>query len=421
MNKLSNTIAASALLVPVAAFATLYNIVGTDQFVNGVPSSLTVKERAKLVTTTISKTESSCLANKCELVDKAKAKAKIKAIILAESVPVCTAPSVLNPATNNCETPAPVSFMPKVDLTKNMTPAIGYNTLRVQPATDAPRIGDIRFDDDKGRMGAFRITCKPSHMSNDDPIVYPNQQGAAHHHTFFGNTNLKYNTDLTTLSTTGNSTCNGGIMNRSAYWVPSMIDTKTNTPLVPVASLWYYKSGYWVRNSDIKPPPKGLRMIAGNMKATTAAGNVGGHYACRDSTNETIAGGKSIPACAVGNTINSEVEFKQCWDGKNLDSPNHQDHMADIAQGGVCPASHPVAIPHITLQIGYKVTDAEGTKNWRLSSDNYAPSGYNAGYSTHGDFVYGWDDTFIANIVKNCIGAGMDCHAHLLGDGRMFY
>ena len=313
--------------------------------------------------------------------------------------------------------------MPAVDISKNMIPVAGYNALRIKAAApgDVPRLGDIRFNDGKGRMGAFRITCKPSHMGNDDPIVYPNQQGAAHHHTFFGNTSVNYKTNLNALSTTGNSTCNGGIMNRSAYWVPSMIDTKTNTPLVPVYSLWYYKSGYWVRNSDIKPPPKGLRMIVGNMKATTASGHVSGNYACRNSANVTVGSGKSIPACAQGNTINSDVEFKQCWDGKNLDSPDHQSHMADIAPGAVCPASHPVVIPHISLQIGYKVTDASGTQNWRLSSDNYAKSGYNAGYSSHADFVNGWDETFMAGIIKNCIAAGMDCKAHLLGDGRMYY
>jgi hypothetical protein len=35
-----------------------------------------------------------------------------------------------------------------------------------------------------------------------------------------------------------------------------------------------------------------------------------------------------------------------CWDGKNLDSPDHQSHMYNtvndaFANSGECPASHP--------------------------------------------------------------------------------
>ena len=437
-------------LFSMAAYGALYNIVNTDDFVNGVPAGLTTKERAKLVTSTIAKTEASCLAGKCELLDKAKAKAKIKAIIATE---ICIAPQI--GTWPNCVTPAPpacpqfttgtppacvpipcgqgftgnqpnctpivvppVNLMPFVDISKNMLPVVGYADLRIQAAAanDTPRLGDSN-----GAIGAFRIGCRPSHMSNDDPIVYPNQQGATHHHTFFGNTNINFKTNLVAIPNSGTSTCTGGIANRSAYWVPSMIDTKTNAPLVPVSSLWYYKTGYYgIPTSQIKPPPKGLRMIVGNMKATSET-NSSGYFICRNTAGADLTKvSKNIPACAQGNVLNSEVDFKQCWDGKNLDSPDHQSHMAEVVRGA-CPATHPVPIPRITLNITYKVTDASGTLNWRLSSDNYAKSGNNSGYSSHADFVNGWDDAVITGIVKNCINTGKDCHAHLLGDGRAIY
>jgi len=48
-----------------------------------------------------------------------------------------------------------------------------------------------------------------------------------------------------------------------------------------------------------------------------------------------------------------------CWDGKNLDSPNHMDHIAHPTGGpatfavvdGKCPASHPVKIPQVHYEV----------------------------------------------------------------------
>lgn len=300
--------------------------------------------------------------------------------------------------------------MPTVDISKNMIPALGASTLKIAPTTEVATNG----------FGEFRIVCTPSHMSNDDPVVYPNQQGAAHHHTFFGNVTTDYKSDLMTLSSTGNSTCSGGIMNRSSYWAPSMIDTTTNAAIVPSFSIFYYKTG--VDGSLVTPPPKGLRMIAGNSKATDSL-TAQSQYTCvpPEGVSRPFFGwSKHIPSCPAGDSMQMAVGFPQCWDGKNLDSPNHKDHMANDV-GGVCPSTHPVAIPQITEVLYYKVNAVNETSKWRLSSDNYAFNGSNAGYSAHADWVNGWDEAFMAGVVKNCINAKKDGHAHLLCDGRMFY
>lgn len=367
----------------------------------------------------------------------------LKCVLPPPPIPVCTPPSVLNTTTNNCETPPPppkcpqyttgtypacvpipcgsgftgnepnciaipasgggqTSFMPSVDISKNMTPVAGSSVLRIFPTSEKPSAGD------EGG-GQFRISCPPSHMSNDDPIVYPNQPGASHHHTFFGNTSTDAKTNPATLSTTGNSTCNGGIMNRSAYWVPSMIDTSTKTPIKPTKILVYYKTE---DPSKVTVPPKGLRMIAGNSKATTPQDDY-----TRFTCNEVYATHKpNIPACKQGDTVEALLSFPNCWDGKNLDSPDHKSHMA--YSSGSCPATHPVRIPEITFNVYYAATAAAGTANWRLASDNY--TGGTGGNSWHGDWMNGWDETFLTGIVNNCLRKAVDCHAHLLGDGRMF-
>ena len=318
------------------------------------------------------------------------------------------------PISNQAPNIVQIALMPAVDISKNVMPAIGYSALRIKPTTEvAPQNG-----------GAFRIPCTVSHMSNDDPLIYPNQPGAAHHHTFFGNTTTNAKSDLMAMATTGNSTCNGGIMNRSAYWMPSMIDTKTNAPIVPDGALFYYKTGDFggFPATPITAPPKGLRMITGNAKATTA-NDARGSYTCLTPAGST-PWKRNIVNCAVGDTMQLHIEFPQCWDGKNLDSPDHKSHMSDrVNVSGVgfrCPATHPVMIPEITLNLNYKITVANQTNNWRLASDNYATT-LPGGYSTHADWVNGWDQNTIQGIVNNCLNKNLDGHAHLLCDGRTYF
>jgi hypothetical protein len=409
-------------LFSVAAYGALYNIVGTDDFVNGVPSGLTTKERAKLVTTTVAKTEASCIAGKCLLVNQAKAKAKIKAIIATEVCPSGTTgvfpncvPIVVPPP----PPPPPVSLMPTVDTSKDIVPVAGWSDLRLKTTGKQPYNGDI----------AIRVFCGISHMNNDDPLVFPNQQGASHHHTFFGNTSVNYKSDLNNLANTGNSTCSGGIMNRSAYWHPSMIDANgramppDNSDGNGQGVLFYYKAGYdGVKPEDIKPVPKGLKILTGNSKATTVAEMQNASYHCLQHSTGTdyLRNSKAIPNCNVGDSVTMVMEFPRCWDGKNLDSPNHKDHM-NTAQNGSCPATHPVPLPQITFNMRWKVTKVNEALTWRLASDNYKFDGKNAGYSAHADYVAGWNEELMATLVKNCLNARRDCGADIIGDGRVFY
>ena len=335
--------------------------------------------------------------------------------------PLVTPPPITSNGTNIKQ----VAQMPAVDINKNIVAAVGYDQVRIK-AGPPPIIGDGN--------GQFRIDCGVSHMSNDDPMVYPNQQGAAHHHTFFGNTTINYKSNLMTIANSGTSTCRGGTANRSAYWVPSMIDTASNTPIKPSSALWYYKTGYRVAKELIVPPPKGLRIIAGNMKSTVSQRENAYinqvNYLCTmpytKVNGHIVAWGKqvagdSIPACSQGGTITTNVNFPQCWDGKNLDSPDHHSHMAYAISGKGCPEAFPVPIPSISLHTKYLVTSAQGTANWRLSSDNYPKNGQNAGYSGHADWVNGWDEKVMKGIVKNCLNAGKDCGNAHLGDGTIIY
>ena len=293
--------------------------------------------------------------------------------------------------------------------------SVGVGVDQLIPTTEQAPLSDI---------GAFRTGCAFTHMAFDDPIVFPGQPGKSHLHTFFGNTGANANSTAATIASSGNSTCRGGTINRSAYWVPSMIDTKDGTPLAPMSeSNFYYKTGYALPPSVIQPMPVGLRMIAGDAKGTPSAPSSAAMFAC------VWNGGNSnwqatVPDCPVNGTswLIQNIDFPQCWDGVNLDSPDHKSHMANPVNvkannTGNCPSTHPVAIPAISFQILYQVTEAGSTKRWRLASDNYDTS-QPAGYSNHGDWFNGWKPEIVEAFVKNCDRAQKDCHSHLLGDGR---
>jgi hypothetical protein len=158
--------------------------------------------------------------------------------------------------------------------------------------------------------------------------------------------------------------------------------------------------------------PEGLRMIAGSAKASSA--QTYAYWGCHENY---IGKSGTIPNCPAGDSVTLVIEFPQCWDGKNLDSADHASHMA-YAQGG-CPATHPVAIPAITFNVLYSQPSG-GTTGYRLASDMYSAS-QPGGFSAHGDWWNGWDPEISKTFVEQCVEPALDCHSHLLGDGRAMF
>jgi len=296
----------------------------------------------------------------------------------------------------------------QIDLTAIPIGSTGSGELRIRETTALPAAKP-------DGVGSFRTICGFSHMSFDDPIVFPGQPGAAHLHAFFGNTGANAYSTAESLANENNSTCFGGIANRSSYWVPALIDTSTGKPVVPSDPIWYYKTGYTgVAAEDVNAMPSGLRMVAGDSNATSEQENV--HWSCDGNASTQSA---SIPNCDVGADVRLTVHFPQCWNGVSLDSVDHKSHMAysSVNIGG-CPASHPIAIPVITLHVKYKVEIDNEALNWRLSSDHVDQL---SGYSGHADWFDGWNTDVRDTWIENCSKLGLDCHAQLLGDGRSLY
>jgi hypothetical protein len=302
--------------------------------------------------------------------------------------------------------PMPMSMMPYVDESAIPTGDPGVSDVRIRTSRDVPGGSD--------GTGNFRTVCKFSHMNFDDPIVYPGQEGAAHLHAYFGNTDVDAFSTAESIRNSGNSTCRGGIANRTAYWVPALLDAQ-GKPQKPDDANLYYKTGYaGISPASVKPFPEGLRMIAGDAKSKGAQPHA--WWGCQEYYVPRSA---SIVDCGVGNHLQMTVLFPQCWDGRNLDSSDHKSHMA-YPQNGACPSTHPVPLPEISFNIVYP-RPASGVAGWHLSSDMYEKS-LPGGYSAHADWFDGWDHAVSDVFVQKCDNTAVDCQSHLLGDGReVFY
>lgn len=295
--------------------------------------------------------------------------------------------------------------MPRYNPATIPAPAVGFDQLRITATSEVAQPSDI---------GAFRTVCNRSHFNRDDSLVFPGQVGRAHLHMYFGNTASNANSTPESIRTTGNSTCRGGIANRSTYWIPAIIDTRDGAVMDMEYADVYYKTGYaGVRPADVKPIPPGLRMIAGDMmnKVDRPSWEIRHRFQCGGNS------GGAIPANCTSGKLEVELFFPQCWDGRNLTTPDHKSHMAYPDNG--CPASHPVALPEITYVVHIPIPAGRNTNTWRLSSDDYTAGP--GGYSMHGDWINGWEPSFPPVWTSRIINERRDGGSHLIGDGRAMY
>ncbi len=288
----------------------------------------------------------------------------------------------------------------------------GYADSRVrQTQFEVPKAGED--------VGAFRVSCEYSHMAFDDPIVKPGQPGKSHLHTFFGNTLATGDSTPDSIATTGSSTCHGGTANRSAYWVPTLFDSRTGQPIKPTFAIMYYKTGYeGVKAEDVRRMPERLRVVAGDAAASSKQDRM--IWGCLVGGGPNPGGG--IPTdCGVGaEAVQMSVVFPQCWDGQNLDSADHKSHMSYPDNPNGCPASHPVPLSQITINVRYAVTSEGESRFWKLSSDMYDTTDKPAGLSLHGDWMNGWDDDVAQAWVEGCLHPRRSC-SYQMGDGRELY
>ncbi|KAI1495375.1 hypothetical protein F5X96DRAFT_675928 [Biscogniauxia mediterranea] len=265
-------------------------------------------------------------------------------------------------------------------------------------------------------QAGLRFPCSTLTIQRLDPVVEPGRNPSAHvHHIVGGNAfNATMEGDVGARATC--TTCQMA-EDFSNYWTAHLyFKHPTNgsyhrVPVLPVQPLLggsdgaqggltvYYTQFDLMRDNlqqqPIKSFPPGFRMTVGSPTATERS-HVGLSYQCLTggSRGPLLANFPESP-CSGG--IFTTHHFPACWDGKNLDSPDHQSHMYNTVDSDYfnnappCPASHPVRVPQVTFEITWDTTKFNSM--WPSGTPNpFVWSFEGNGYGTHGDYMFGWKD-----------------------------
>jgi hypothetical protein len=247
--------------------------------------------------------------------------------------------------------------------------------------------------------GGWTIVCKYARSLPDDPIVYPGQPGASHLHDFFGSYETDADSTPESLLASWGTSCKPTV-DKSGYWFPSLL--VDGVPVPPTKAAFYYRGPNKLYDASlVRPIPPGLVMIAGESRADLPQPMEVTYWQCG-----THVGSPKNPEpydCSPwpGTWLTASLTFPSCWNGRDLDSPDHKSHLAYPTKYGsnLCPLTHPVQIVRVRAEVNYStVTNGAGAT---LSSGSP--------YSYHGDFMNGWDQESMVYLTNNCVKVGKLC------------
>ena len=128
-------------------------------------------------------------------------------------------------------------------------------------------------------------------------------------------------------------------------------------------------------------------------------------FACLDYNRPpTAETPPDFPNINCPNGLRAQVYFLSCWDGVNLDSPDHASHMAyptDAYNGGTCPPTHAKHMISLFYEVLWSVDEFKNM--WYGDSQPFVFAlGDPTGYGGHGGFFCGWDANLLHPAVDGC-------------------
>ncbi len=284
-------------------------------------------------------------------------------------------------------------------------------------------------------VGAFRFLCGPGQIISDDPIMYPGKPGAAHLHQFFGNLSADAHSTYESLRRSGSSTCMNEL-NRSAYWMPAMLDGRGNVVRPDNVSIYYKRrpqtDPFCQAAGKCVGLPRGLRYIFGwdqtRPTQPQPENSAKFNFKCISNGHPTTPAfptmAEPLRTCRPGQQLNAVIHTPPCWNGRELDTNDHRSHMADMQRNAAtkykskCPSSHPYIVPQFTMGVVYSIEIGDDPALWRLSSDHMAP-GDVAGSTFHSDWFGAWEDEVLERWQAGCVDKMLNCSDGDLGDGAI--
>ncbi|KAG9233530.1 hypothetical protein BJ875DRAFT_543701 [Amylocarpus encephaloides] len=265
-------------------------------------------------------------------------------------------------------------------------------------------------------QAALRFGCSTLSIQRIDPLVEPGNAPSAHVHQIVGGD--AFAPSMPTSNVDNSASCTTCVFSEdfSNYWTAVIYFKRRDgkykrVPIYPNAVLEpgtrggmtiYYTQESFNSNGRAKITAfkPGFRMTVGNPQTSTreeAVQNSGLRYTCLQTILTRGSETPDFPKAPCPAGIMAIHHFPACWDGKNLDSPDHQSHMYSTTKGGFqpagpCPSSHPVRVPQLAYETMWNTTEFNDKSMW--PTDGSQPfvwsTGEGRGYSTHADYVFGW-------------------------------